>query len=910
MEFPHLGDTRFPNLGNVNVFSYQNDFDYTRWTVDTEVTLTNVLWNGDYSNVVLFDTDEKRDKWFDEQQGTYKIKLRENQQMPPDGGIKLPIPYAVAARYNYLFVDIPVMPGTEPSIEYESESGVRRWFFFVDDVDYGAPNTTRFSLSLDVWTQYQNDIDIKYLFLERGHAPVAFSDVDKYLANPMANNDYLLAPDVTPSRASISRTSKMVPFGNGEKLVCIASTCPPSGIASLGSVEHNDSEYTYGPISYSDIDVRHGYQLQVNGFGVGNGDDYSGLLAPSAPINHDGIIANNTYMYAIEAAEMYGNGTFMEDVLSTCPQFLNTVLACLVVDTSMVEVESTLTIAGHTVSVVHGSDMSVDLGQLTTDDFAYPERYRRFAKLYTFPYASLELTDNEGKSIDVHIEDIGGGGIVARKVTQLAFPYVQTRLLFEGIGGVGSDSYTWRNLNGSMTDMEILTSDWFTYCFDNEIPCYALYMDAETAWYLDNFNRVIRNGREGALVAYHNAVRPANTQRANVVDSDATMVANTGRDATTLTTNTNNTENTVRANADLTIATNDNNTANAAINTTGNAFAQNLLASEKTAAMNLATSTTSIAENETTAAAATNTTVPQAIAQAAVAAGTMTAYGATMGSVVPGAGNLAGALGGAAVGAMVGLANLAGNYAGASANATAAIQASEVATGAVISSNNSQTSATRSYNTELASRTNGERNYHNAQNNALLDAHTDNNNANNRRNANNTANTMRANASATQGTNDSNATYTRETSVLNAKETLENSRRPTQYAMYDARNAAPRPIGSYAGDATPDYMRTRGVQVKVRTMPDGEVRQVGDWFARYGYALEQMWDVSESGLCPMEHFCYWKVRDAWVDDRRSSNNAVQQLIVAMLDRGVTIWKNADEVGRVSIYDNMPSKVVA
>ena len=91
--------------------------------------------------------------------------------------------------------------------------------------------------------------------------------------------------------------------------------------------------------------------------------------------------------------------------------------------------------------------------------------------------------------------------------------------------------------------------------------------------------------------------------------------------------------------------------------------------------------------------------------------------------------------------------------------------------------------------------------------------------------------------------------------------------------------------------------------MKVRTMSDSEVRQVGDWFARFGYALDQIWDVNESGLCPMNHFCYWKCRDIWVDDMKSSNNTAQRIFVSLFERGVTVWKNPDEIGRVSIYAN-------
>jgi hypothetical protein len=74
-------------------------------------------------------------------------------------------------------------------------------------------------------------------------------------------------------------------------------------------------------------------------------------------------------------------------------------------------------------------------------------------------------------------------------------------------------------------------------------------------------------------------------------------------------------------------------------------------------------------------------------------------------------------------------------------------------------------------------------------------------------------------------------------------------------------------------------------------------------FARYGYALNQNWDVANSGLKLMRHFTYWKCTDIWVDDRKSSNNVVQNFITKMFLQGVTVWNNPNEIGRVNIYDN-------
>lgn len=922
MEFPHIGDTKFPILDNVNVYAYRNEFDYTLWGVNTRVKLTNVLWNSDYNDVVQWESDEARDKWFDENEDAYNITLTTSRQIPPEGGIKLPIPYDVAARYNYMVVDVQPMTSADNHIEYETDYGVRRWYFFVDTIESRAPNTTRFVLSLDVWTQYQHDIDIKYLFLERGHAPVAATSVAEYLANPIANNEYLLTPDVTPTRPTVTRSSRFIPFGNGEKWICLASTIGPSQFGSIGHVTHNDQDYTFGPLTYSDLSGRYGYQFKVDGFGIGNGDNYANLHLKTSPMERSSSsnrIQNNVSVYAFSATDT----TFARDVIADYPHFMNSILGCFVVDREMIDIVSNYSIADHEIHLVRGAETTVSLDNLNADMFGYPSEYRRFAKLYTMPYASLQLTNNDGQTVDVAIENTGS--ITAHKIAQLAFPFVKSRVWFDGIGGIGSTSYQWTLLNGTRNNMNMPNSDWFDYCFDNDIPCYALYMDGETAWYLDNFNRSIRGGRNNALVQYHNAMRAANNQRENTLDSDAvlvsntaadasTLVSNTSADASTLTANTANTGRNMRSNADLTIANNSDKASLA----NATALTMNIANDDKARALanaaNLATIITSQTDRETTAATAMNSGLSSVIGDIGATAAGMALAGGAGGSVIPGAGTMAGAAGGLAAGALIGTVQAVANAISGGMNASIITQANVVTTNANTQANTTNLNATMANDDSLTTQANTERTYNVNHDNDLLSDHTDNNiNCNNTNagntaatmnaNAGRTANTMNANAGRTQTMQDNNATYTRRCVELNSKETLANARLPLMLDMYDARNATPRKIGEYAGDPTSDYMRTSGVQIKVRTMPDAEVRQVGDWFARYGYALEQVWDISESGLCPMRHFCYWKCRDAWVDDRKSSNNAVQQLFVTMLERGVTVWKNPEEVGRVSIYDN-------
>lgn len=910
MEFPHLSDTKFPNLSNVNVYSYKNEFDYTRWIENTKVHLTNVLWNSDYNDVVKFETNEARDEWFDSHEGDFEIKLTTKHNLPPEGGIKLPIPFDVATRYNYLVVDIPIMTSPDNPIEYESEMyGVRRWFFFINEVSSRAPNTTMFDISLDVWTQFQNEVDIQYMFLERGHAPVAATNVLEYLANPIENNRYLLTPDITPNNPSVVSSQRYIPFGNGPKYVCIASTCAPTQLGSLGTVVHNSGDYTFGNITYSDTSARWGYQLQVNGFGAGNGDDYSALRTPTSPVNPNGVIANNTFVYAIPSTDVYGSGTFFNDIMNTCPTLMQTILGCFIVDSNMITLGQAYTVAGHTVYACTGSQRDINIAKLDLDDFDYPEQYQRFAKLYTYPYASIELTDNEGKTVTVRVENTGN--ISAHLISELAFPYVNMRMFFDGINGSGSTQYAWVNLDGTSTSLDMPDSDWFDFCFDHKIPCFALYMDGETAWYLDNFNDRLKGGRYNALVAYHNAARPANNARENVVDSDTCMYNNTDADATTYTTNTKNSVDTNRANIDISIANNVEKTNFSNVTSTLVTQENNEKGRLETNAANLASVITTVQQNEVTTATNRNSGFGALAGGAATALAGAALYGATAGATVgtaagpagTAAGGIAGMAAGAAISAGIGIGSVASSFAANSFTASTVTQANSVTVQANAQANASSLTAGQNAAVGIVTLLNGERTYNMDHDNDTLDRHTTNTGNNMNTNAANTAATMRGNSARLRAYNDANALYTREVGILNAKETLENAHRNLQYA-YDGSHMKPaRPIGSYAGDPTADYMKTRGVQMKVRKMPLAEVHAVGDWFARYGYALNQVWPLELTGLCPMNHFCYWKTRDIWVDDRNSSNNAAQDIFTTIFNRGVTVWKDPDEVGRVSIYDN-------
>lgn len=899
MDFPHLRrDTQFPYLNTVDVYKFQNNFDYTRWSENTRLRLVNVIWNSDYADVVRFDTDEARDKWFDEIQDYYAIDLESAYRIVPEGYVKLPIPYDVMARYNYMYIEMPIATSSEHPIDYETPYGIRRWYFFIDSIAYRAENTTEVRVIPDIWTNFQNDVEINYLMLERGHAPVAYSDVDEYLANPISNNAMLLAPDVNFGNDTIVRDSDYIPFGNGTKYLVMVSTIPPTAISSIGKVTGATSDEWMRP-TYYNINTRYGYQLGVNGFTFGDAGDYSSLTTPVGNGSNDRL-PNNVYAYAIEASKCFDSGTFLKTLIRDNPNFVNSLVASFVVSEDMITLGNQYTLAGSTVYACIGTEREVKQIKLSKDMFSFPEKYQRFAKLYTFPYSSIELTDNDGKKVDVKIENTSG--MECKMISSVAFPFLNLRVFFTGINGMGSDTYTWKRLNGTNASKTMFNGDWFENCFDWQVPTYAIYMDGKTFNNLRNYNS-LQNARRDALVGYHVSVRDANTAMQNGIDLAETAEANVNASATTLVANMANTINAQTANTAEAVACATANTESANDCGTQLVAQNNYQIDEDAKSTNTLMVATTVAQNQVSIATAGNSagaaenagSVSGGLGMLGMAAAAGTAVGGPLGFAA-GAGIVGGGmLLGAAVAQVTGSAN--------QSNAMALTQCDSYVTTQAQQRNTDVAGHATSANTTKQTSMNTDRTNQTTHNNDCITQQTKNTTDCEEANTNNDSATMNGNAARTRATSVANSGYTRDVGILNAKEILENAFDKAKGRYDDARNLSPQPFGTYSGDASPDYMETRGIQVKVRTQSDGAIRQAGDMFARYGYALNQIWDIRESGLTLMKHFTYWKASDIWVDDRQSSTNAVNRSIEAMFMHGVTIWSNPDEIGRVSIYDN-------
>ena len=893
--FPHLDDTKFPDLDTVDVYRYRNTFDYNRWEADTKIRLVNVLFNSDYQDVVKFDTDAERDAYFDSLKG-YSQTLTTAFQVAPNDTVKLPIPYGVMVRYNYLYVDLPMYTSEAQPIDYEDKRRIRRYYYFIDNVRQLAPSTCEATIALDQWTTYINEVDITFMMLERGHAPMKAISVEDYLSNPIANSRYLLAADYNYSNESVVSDSRFVPFGNGKKYVLIASTASAGLLSNFG--EATDTQPT-SAATYSDASGRDGYQMNVNGYVFGQGGlDFSNCALQTDPYaSQNDIVPNNVTVYAIEAEKV--NDLFTA-LATRVPHFMRTVQGLFMLSDDLFELNDPYKLAGFTVYSVRPINGTREHVNLDKKMFGYPKEYADIAKLYTFPYSYVEVTDNNGNAFDMRIEQ--SGNVALHQSVSLAFPYLKVQAFLTGVNGESYDTYTWTNLAGSTVSRQMWGDDFSKFLVDWDIPVYACYTRGWDDYRLANWaqNQLTR---DNAITAYQNAARSANTGYANAVDSAETGYANAVRSA-----------NTGKQNADAsanTSVTNTQNSSNTSITNVGLATAASIATVAR--ANESSTTITNIGNSTSQAAQAYDAGLQRGVQEAgaqAVAATTLTnAIGGLAGSVASGAmsGGVAGALAGAVGGVISGVTS--------GVNAAVMLNAASTKVELAITNSQEKTSSQNSSNTSIT----------NSSNNAQTDnaetvteantAQTANNAATANTNATNTANTAKANATRTQSTaitnadatrdtTESNADYSRDTSIENAQQGMTVAQRTATRTYQTHQNDGPIQRGTYSGDATLDLFERRGVQFKVRTQRECDIAQAGDMMLRFGYALNQNWNVEASGLKIMKHFTYWKAQDVWVNDGSGVTNTAQYAIQSILERGVTVWNDPDEIGKVGIYGNL------
>ncbi len=873
MDFPHLKDTNFPDINGVNVYKYQNNFDYARWQGKVNYKLINVKWNSVYNDVPYFNTVAERDAWFDAQEG-YVDSLESVFNNTPKNSLKVPLPFNDAYHYNYIVIDMPIQTSESQPLNYANDSmRVKRWFYFIEDMNQLSPSTTELQLSIDYWTTFVNTVSIPYLMLERGHAPMMQTTVEEYLANPIANNEYLLAEDFNYGNDSIIQTSSYIPIGNGTKYVLF---CAPYQKDDFNLFDGTKYTGNSTPPTFADINNRWGNQLQVNDYEWKYGNtDYTNAKLPVYNTGEAGIL-NGCACYAIEG--QYAQA-FFNEMTTYHVNFIHGIQAMFILDESLFNRTSEFTFNGYTLYTV-GRKINIDNISLSKAHFGFDSKYSKITKLYTFPYSVLEITDDEGNSFTAKIENCGN--IQMHAQVSLVYPFLNYNVFFSGINGDGTMQYTWKLIDDSTVDKTMWASDFSKFMMDWNVPTYTIYISAENE-YAANNAAGMKARRLGAIVDYENAVRFANTTYENTDDSFTTSTSNVNR------TTTKNVANTNRIN-DM----HDN------IGARENARDYNLTDITN----DFLDSTTATARNRLLNDAAVDLAVIDAGINAQAENVALTAVGGTVGNVI--AGGIATGGIGAAAGAVNGIMN----------GITSAIgfgitqQYAEV-----------QKAALKNKTLRLA----GDTQYGAGGITEIRDANKLKNTdsmeeindcrygnddsiteyQNETRLANSLADKTcdDANAAATQTTETNNADWTRDANVVAEQNILIQKQREAEAQYRNARLQKPNQYGAYSGDFAPDAYMRRGVRFNIRTQTKSAIAQAGDAMLRFGYALHRVWDM-DKGFHYGKNFTYWKAEDIWINDGTGVANIATNAIANILLSGVTVWKDPEKIGTIGIYDNI------
>lgn len=842
MKFPHLdGATPFPGADAHVYEQYVNTYDYHMWTPNTKIKLCRVKWRDDGRDAVKFKDDATRDAWFDALDGE-AVTLDTSMYIAraDTDGVKIPVPYMTAQRYNYLTVDFSADIMQSPLQQIDCQT---RYHYFVTRITAEAPNTTTLVLQRDVWMDYITTTTINGLLLSRGHAPLTETTPAKLLANPRENCRDFTLPDVDyGNMAANIRKSTPYNLQTGARYICLAATFSPDQLQAMSGVR--GTNITDSDPAYTNNDGT------VSGFawGAGNVSTSNVIGAGTAYNTVDNLTASNVSMYALESSKI--SGDYFDVLFAYYPHIMSQITAVFVATANMMRLGNAISVNGvewHTVSGARTKLSDIDL---TIDDFGYASEYKQITRLYLAPYAHLEVSDNIGNKTRVEIADCGQ--LSVQTVTSLSYPILRQIAWLDGIGSDGDTSISINAINGTSITADVPNTDMLKTLISHDIPTYALQRRAVDAHRADAYNREVAQARENAIVSYENGVRSANVALSNTNRSNANSIANTNL--------TNALNSTVTANS--------NNASNAIYK--NNVTQQNLLLSasnNKIDEMNTASLdlTTQLVNTEITASAIG--TVTAAIGAIGTAATGIAVTAATGGAAAP---MVAAGLGAA------GSIGLSGASFATGASKTAAEAAYKQAY------NDAAAFAAKKYNGQANSVSIAMAGTQNIQATTL---NTNNTNASNTTNNSVTANNA--------NTSNANASASRNQIVDNAKRVMVNTRSNVSMAWRDLLNHAAQPVGAYGGDNFRHATGLDTMTVKIVTEDSGAIAAAGDYMLRYGIASNKLYN--NPNLTPCSHFTYWQAADVWLTNNLAGNDALDTIRERLTD-GVTIWNDPDEIG--------------
>lgn len=383
------------------------------WPAGSTVKLCRVNWDSSYRDIVIFDTEQERNSWFDNLSDYFSYTIENMSYLKPRQAIKVPVPYSTAYRYNYIVVTNPASP----------KYAEMRLFYFISQADYVAPSTTMLTLQLDVIMSYQFNTYIGSSFVERGHVAQANNSYRSLISNGFyqrAMRRYLDVPEG---------------LDVGSDYVTVDTEC----------ISISEDGYYVILISTADLRADPG-TINNPSLKTANGDNV--VNVPSA-----------CNVYALEAADFRNYMARMQGY----PWVTQCIIAAYAFPKKLILTTQQTEIGGITaykiVDVVSqtlnpGNDSRI--GEVTNMFSRLQSKISaavKHDKFCVFPYSFIEITANTGTSVLLKPQYFYADSITLMGICCALYPFARIGVVPWNYGGMGQGegastySVTWTDLN-------------------------------------------------------------------------------------------------------------------------------------------------------------------------------------------------------------------------------------------------------------------------------------------------------------------------------------------------------------------------------------------------------------------------------------------------------------------------------
>lgn len=120
----------------------------------------------------------------------------------------------------------------------------------------------------------------------------------------------------------------------------------------------------------------------------------------------------------------------------------------------------------------------------------------------------------------------------------------------------------------------------------------------------------------------------------------------------------------------------------------------------------------------------------------------------------------------------------------------------------------------------------------------------------------------------------------------------------------DAEMIQPSMSGQFGGDPLNYSNGTMELSVRWKLIDDASIRRIGDFWLRYGYAINTSMSGLPADMMVMSKFTYWKLTESYLISGPMPEN-IKQSIRGIFEKGVTVWRDPDYIGTTDLGDNVP-----